>query len=112
MPNNQNKSEIIPYQNFLKRLVIILTSVMVAGFLFLIIFIGYTAINLKKLSEPEKKLSKHKISIPIEGEIDSVSLSGNNLLILLQTKKNTSKILLISLATGLIEKEIVIELDK
>jgi len=112
MPNNQNKSEIIPYQNFLKRLVIILTSVMVAGFLFLIIFIGYTAINLKKFSEPEKKFSKHKISIPIEGEIESVSLSGNNLLILLQTKKNISKVLLISLATGLIEKEIVIELDK
>ena len=112
MPNNQNKSEIIPYQNFLKRLVIILTSVMVAGFLFLIIFIGYTAINLKKLSEPEKKFSKHKISIPIEGEIESVSLSGNNLLILLQTKKNISKVFLISLATGLIEKEIVIKLDK
>ena len=111
MPNNQNKSEIIPYQNFLKRLVIILTSVMVAGFLFLIIFIGYTAINLKKLSDTEKKFSKHKISIPIEGEIESVSLSGSNLLIFLQTKKNISKVVLISLATGLIEKEIVIELD-
>ena len=112
MPNNQNKSEIIPYQNFLKRLVIILTTVMIVGFSFLIIFIGYTAINFKKLSEPEKKISKYKISIPIEGEIKSVSLSGNNLLILLQTKKNISKVFLISLATGLIEKEIVIELDK
>ena len=112
MPNNQNKSEIIPYQNFLKRLVIILTSVMVVGFLFLIIFIGYTAINLKKLSEPEKKLSEHKISIPLEGEIRSVSLSGNNLLIFLQTKNNISKVLQISLATGLIEKEIEIELDE
>ena len=85
---------------------------MVAGFLFLIIFIGYTAINLKKLSDTEKKFSKHKISIPVEGEIESVSLSGNNLLILLQTKKNISKVLLISLATGLIEKEIIIELDQ
>ena len=85
---------------------------MVVGFIFLIIFIGYTAINLKKLSEPEEKLLKHNIFIPIEGEIESVSLSGNNLLILLQTKKNISKVLLISLATGLIEKEIVIELDK
>ena len=85
---------------------------MVVGFLFLIIFIGYTAINIKKLSEPEKKLSKHKISIPLEGEIRSVSLSGNNLLIFLQTKNNISKVLQISLATGLIEKEIEIELDE
>ena len=60
----------------------------------------------------KKKFSKHKISIPIEGEIESVSLSGNNLLILLQINKNISKVLLISLATGLIEKEIVIELEK
>ncbi len=112
MPNNQNKSEIIPYQNFLKRLVIILTSVMVVGFLFLIMFIGYTAINLKKLSEPEKKFSKQKISIPLEGEIRSVSLSGNNLLIFLETKNNISKVLQISLATGFIEKEIEIELDE
>ena len=112
MSNNQNKSEIIPYQTFLKRLVIILTSVMVVGFLFLIIFIGYTAINIKKLSEPEKKLSKNKISLPLEGEIRSVSLNGNKLLILIQTKKNISKVLQISLITGLIEKEIDLDLQK
>ncbi len=112
MSKNQNKSEIIPYQTFLKRLVIILTSVMVAGFLFLIIFIGYTAINIKKSSELEKKFSKNKIFIPLEGEIRSVSLNGNNLLILVQTKKNISKVLQISLATGLIEKEIDLEFNK
>ena len=67
---------------------------------------------MKKLSEPEKKLPKHRISIPLEGEIRSVSLNGNNLLILVQTKKNISKVLQISLATGLIEKEIDFELHK
>ena len=112
MPNNQNKSEIIPYQTFLKRLVIILTSVMIAGFLFLIIFIGYTAINLKKFIEPEKKFSQQKISIPLEGRIKSVSLNGNNLLIFLETKDYTSKLLQISLTTGLIEKEIDLDLRK
>ena len=106
MSNNQNKSEYIPYQTFLKRLVIILTSVMIAGFLFLIFFIGYTAINLKKINEPAKKALKHKFILPIEGEILSVSLNGNNLLILLQTKKNVSKVLQISLSTGSLEKEI------
>ena len=112
MSNNQNKSETIPYQTFLKRLVIILTSVMVTGFLILIIFIGYTAINIKQSSEPEKKLLKNKISIPLEGEIMSVSLNGNNLLVLVQTKKNLWKVLQISLATGFIEKEIDLDLNK
>ncbi len=106
MPNNQNNSEIIPYQTFLKRLVIILTTVMIAGFLSLIIFIGYTAVNLKTSKESEKKISKYKISIPIEGEIKSISLNGDYLLVLIQTKKNISKVFQISLATESIEKEI------
>ena len=106
MSNNQNNLEIIPYQTFLKRLVIILTSIMIAGFLFLIIFIGYTAVNLKTLSEPAKKFSKHNILLPFEGEIKSISLNGDNLLILFQPKKKISKVLQISLTTGSIEKEI------
>ncbi len=106
MPNNQNKLEIIPYQTFLKRLVIILTTVMIFGFLFLIIFIGYTAINFNNLNDQEKSFSKKKISIPFEGEIKSVSLDGNNLLILLKTKNSISKVLTISLVTGSLEKEI------
>ena len=106
MSDIENKSEIIPYQTFLKRLVIILTSVMIAGFVFLIIFIGYTAINLKKFNDPPKKLSKNKISIPFEGEIKSVSLNQDNLLILVKTKKNTFKVLQISLETGYLKKEI------
>ena len=106
MSNNQNKPEIIPYQTFLKRLVIILTSVMILGFLFLIFFIGYTTVNIEKSKETPKKFSKHKISLPIEGKIKSVSLNGDNLLILVQTKENISKIFKISISTGIIEKEI------
>ena len=106
MSNNQNNPETIPYQTFLKRLVIILTAVMITGFLSLIIFIGYTAVNLKTFKEPAKRLSKYQISIPIEGEIKSISLNGDNLLVFLQTKKNISKVFQISLETGFIEKEI------
>ena len=106
MSNNQNNPEIIPYQTFLKRLVIILTGVMIAGFLSLIIFIGYTAVNLKTFRESDTNLSKYKILLPIEGEIKSISLDGNYRLVLLQTEKNISKVFQLSLVTGSIEKEI------
>ena len=106
MLNNKNKSEIIPYQNFLKRLVVLLSSVMIAGFLFIIILIGYSVYNLKPSPKSTKNVSIPKISIPVKGKIKSIDLSDNNLTILIETEKDTLKIYQISLLTGSIEKEI------
>ena len=106
MSNNQNNPETIPYQTFLKRLVILLTSVMILGFLFLISVIGYTAFNIRKGNDAKENSVKHDILLPLKGEIKSISLNGDKLLILLKTKQNISKALQISLSTGSIEKEI------
>ncbi len=81
---------------------------MIAGFLFIIILIGYSLYNLKQLPKSTKNISIPKISIPVQGKIKSIDLSDNNLIILIETGKDTLKIYQVSLLTGFIEKEISI----
>ena len=79
---------------------------MIAGFLFIIILIGYSVYNLKQLPKSTKNVFIPKISIPVQGKIKSIDLSNNNLIILIETEEDTLKIYQVSLLTGSIEKEI------
>ena len=84
---------------FLKWLVIVLSVVMVLGFLFLVIILGIKIYNFNTTTQNLTEPSNRDILIP-DGKIESIGLGNNVLTIVLEVSVGHLEILVMNLEDG------------
>ncbi len=96
---------------FLKWLIIVLSIVMVSGFLFLVIILGIKISNFNTTSQNQKELSNQEILIP-DGKIESIEISNNVLIIVIKVSTGHLEIFLIDLEGGTILNQYTVKPKK
>ena len=96
---------------FLKWLVIVLSAIMVLGFLFLVIILGIKISNFNTTTQNLTEPSNRKILIP-HGKIESIDVENNVLTIVLESSVGHLEILTMNLEDGTLLNQYTVKQKK
>ena len=96
---------------FLKWLVIILSVVMILGFLFLITILGIKIANFNKTPQPQSKSSNSDILIT-EGKVESINVNDGRLTIVVKVSERYIQVSVVDINDGILLNQFFIEQKK
>ena len=96
---------------FLKRLVSVLSVVMILGFLFLITILGTKIANFNKTPQPLSKSSNSDILIA-EGEVESINVRDDLLTIVVKVSEGYLEVSVVDIKDGILLNQFFIQQKK
>ena len=96
---------------FLRWLVIVLSVVMILGFLFLITILGIKIVNFNKTPQPLSKSSNPDIYIN-EGKVESINIRDDLLTIVVRTIEGDLEVSIVDIENGILLNQFFIKQKK
>ena len=96
---------------FLKWLVIVLSLVMILGFLFLVTILGIKIANFNKTQQPLSTSSNSDVLIS-EGEVESISIKDDLLTIIVKVSERYLEVSVVDMKDGILLNQFFIKQKK
>ena len=96
---------------FLKWLVIVLSVVMILGFLFLVTILGIKIANFNKTPQPLSKSPKSGVFIN-EGKVESINVNDGRLTIVVKVSEGYLEVSVVDIKDGILLNQFFIEQKK
>ena len=96
---------------FLKWLVIVLSVVMIIGFLFIITILGIKIANFNKTPQPTAKSSNSDVIIT-RGKVESININDDQLTIVVKVSEGHLEVSVVDIKDGILLNQFFIEQKK